>query len=106
MNYTRSIMGMMREISITATSSEFLSVCMSFDINTELYQAKERKEKKKLTPVNTVMPSLPFVPLIGYDSRHRCQIPLTLNFGKNSTFKNTTKIYDGSVLIVFANKSL
>lgn len=50
-----------------------------------------------LTPVNTVIASSDLVPSIGYDSRHLCQIPLTLNFGMNSTFKNAKQIryYEG-----------
>lgn len=42
--------------------------------------------KTRLTPVNTVIASLALVPSTGYDSRNLCQIPLTLNFGINSTF--------------------
>lgn len=37
------------------------------------------------TPVNTVMASLFLLASLGYDSRHLCHIPLTLNFGINST---------------------
>lgn len=37
-----------------------------------------------LTPVNTVIASSALDPSVGYDSRHLCQIPLTLNFGKIS----------------------
>jgi hypothetical protein len=37
------------------------------------------------TPVNTVMASLFLLPSLGYDSHHLCHIPLTLNFGINST---------------------
>lgn len=43
-----------------------------------------------LTPVNTVIASSALEPSVGYDSRHLCQTPLTLNFGKNSTFNNTS----------------
>jgi hypothetical protein len=51
-----------------------------------------------LTPVNTVIASSDLDPSVGYDSRHLFQIPLTLNFGKNSTFNKkirflATKIY-------------
>ena len=41
---------------------------------------------RKLTPVKTVIASSALLPLGGYDSRHLCQTPLTLNFGINSTF--------------------
>jgi hypothetical protein len=44
--------------------------------------------KTTLTPVNTVIAPFALVPSTGYDSRHLCQIPLTLNFGMNSTFNN------------------
>ena len=37
------------------------------------------------TPVNTVMASSFLLASLGYDSLHLCHIPLTLNFGINST---------------------
>ena len=43
------------------------------------------------TPVNTVIASSTLDPSVGYDSRHLFQIPLTLNFGKNSTFSKTMR---------------
>lgn len=47
--------------------------------------------KTRLTPVKTVIASPDLIPFNGYDSRHLCQIPLTLNFDMNSTFNNMTK---------------
>lgn len=46
-----------------------------------------------LTPVNTVIAPSTLLPSFGYDSRHLCQIPLTLNFGINSTFKSQIDCY-------------
>lgn len=38
-----------------------------------------------LTPVNNVIASSVLWPSLGYESRHLCQIPRTLNFGMKST---------------------
>jgi hypothetical protein len=42
--------------------------------------------RKIHTPLKTVMFGSTFFPSLAYDSRHRCQTPLVLNFGMKSTF--------------------
>ncbi len=45
--------------------------------------------RKIHTPLKTVMFGSTFFPSLAYDSRHRCQTPLVLNFGMKSTFTLT-----------------
>jgi len=56
-----------------------------------------------LTPVNTVIAPSALDPSVGYDSRHLFQIPLTLNFGKNSTFNKTLDSQQQQQTIYFQN---
>lgn len=52
----------------------------SENVNRHVYTSKF-----DLTPVNKVIASSALLPSFGYDSRHRCHTPRTLNFGMNST---------------------
>lgn len=53
--------------------------------------------KTILTPVKTVIASSDLEFVDGYDSRHLFQIPLTLNFGINSTLTGIIKTKSNSL---------